>query len=128
MRILQRRDEKKGMQFESRIARRWRNLTHNAALTFPSNVRLTKFSCVTCKGEQSPSKFDTYSRQLKSTFGWQPDLNTLSARRLYSTFGAKRLIFTLVFLLIKYSLKASAISTGFSRKPFSLFILCIVSS
>ena len=33
------RDEmKKGMQFRSRIARRWRNLTHNAALTFPSKL------------------------------------------------------------------------------------------
>ena len=30
--------KKKGMQFRSHIARRWRNLTHNAALTFPGKL------------------------------------------------------------------------------------------
>ena len=43
------------------------------------------------QGEQSPSKFDTYSRQLKSTFACEPDLNTLTARQVKSTFCSKRL-------------------------------------
>jgi len=52
---------------------------------------LKKYSYVTCRGEQSSSKFDTYSRQVKSTFGWEADLNTLTARQLKLTFGNKRL-------------------------------------
>jgi len=91
------RGEMKKKACSSRIARRWRNLTHNAALTVPSNVRLIKFSCVTCKREQSPSKFDTYSRQLRSTFGCQPDLNTLYACQLKSTFSAIRLIKMIIY-------------------------------
>jgi len=34
-----------------------------------ANYDLKKYSAVTCRGEQSPSKFDTYSQQLKSAFG-----------------------------------------------------------
>ena len=90
MHILQRRDERKACNLGN-VSLGVREISQNAALTFPSNLRLIKFSCVTCKGEQSPSKFDTYSRQLKSTFGCQPDLNTLSARRRKSTIVAKRL-------------------------------------
>jgi len=52
---------------------------------------LKKYSYVTCRGEQTPSKFDTYSRQVKSTFDWEADLNTLNVRQLKSTFGTKRL-------------------------------------
>ena len=52
---------------------------------------LKKYSHVTCRGEQSPSKFDTYSCQVKSKFGWEADLNTLTACQLKSTFGTKRL-------------------------------------
>ena len=83
------RDEmkKKGMQFTSLIAPRWTNLTHSAALTFPGELRLEKYSSVTCRSEQSHSKFDTYSYELKSTFGTEADLNTLTARQVKSTFG-----------------------------------------
>jgi hypothetical protein len=42
MYLLLRRDEKKGMQFRSHIARTLGNLTHNAALTFPGKLRLEK--------------------------------------------------------------------------------------
>ena len=53
---------------------------------------LKKYSCLTCRGEQIPYKFDTYSRQLQSTFGCAADLNTLTAHQLKSTFGTKRLM------------------------------------
>ena len=61
---------------------RWGNLKQTAVLTFLSKQGLKKYSYVTCRGEQSPSKFDTYSHQVKSTFGWEADLNTLTARQL----------------------------------------------
>ena len=67
----------------SHIAQRWRNLTHNTALTFPGKLRQKKkYSSVTCRGEQCPSKFDKYSCQLKSMFACEPDLNTLPARQV----------------------------------------------
>ena len=94
---LQRRDKKKRVCSLGRILFRWRNLTQNAALTFPANYDLKKYSCATCRGEQSPSKFDTYSRQLKSMFGCASDLNTLTVRQLKSTFGTKRLTLPINF-------------------------------
>jgi len=63
---------------------RWENLKQTAVLTFLCKHDLKKYSYVTCRGEQSPSKFDTYLRQVKSTFGWKADLNTLTARQLKS--------------------------------------------
>jgi len=57
-----------------------------------ANYDLKKYSYVTCRGEQSPSKFDTYLCQVKSTFGCEADLNTLTARQLKSTLGTKRLM------------------------------------
>jgi len=56
-----------------------------------ANNYLKKYSSVTCRGEQIPSKFDTYSRQLELTFACEPDLNTLTACQVKSTFGSKRL-------------------------------------
>jgi len=56
---------------------------------------LKKYSYVTCRGEQCPSKFDTYAHQVKSMFGCEADLNTLTARQLKSTFGTRRLIIEL---------------------------------
>jgi len=59
---------------------------------FYASYDLKKYSYVTCRSEPSPSKFDTYSRQVKSMFGSEADLNTLTARQLKSTFGTKKLI------------------------------------
>ena len=59
---------------------------------FYASNDLKKYSYVTCMGEQSPSKFDTHSCQVKSTFGWEADLNTLTVRNVKSTFGTKRLM------------------------------------
>jgi hypothetical protein len=56
-----------------------------------ANYDLKKYSYVTCRGELTPSKFDTYSYQVKSMFGCEADLNTLTARQLKSIFCTKRL-------------------------------------
>jgi hypothetical protein len=89
---MQRRDKQEGMHFRSPIVRRGGEIS-NKLLSWHSYARndLKKYSYVTCRGEQSPSKFDTYSRQVKSTFGWKADLNTLTVRQVKSTFGTKRL-------------------------------------
>ena len=58
---------------------------------FENRVLKRVFGYVTCRVGQSPSKFDTYSRQVKSTFGCEADLNTLTARQLKSKFDTKRL-------------------------------------
>ena len=84
--------KKKGMHFRSPIVR-WGGEISNKMQPwhFQANYDLKKYSYVTCRGEQSPSKFDTYSRQVKSMFGCEADLNTLTAHQLKSTFSAKRL-------------------------------------
>ena len=57
------------MHFRSPIIR-WGGEISNKLLPWHSyaSYDLKKYSYVTCRGEQSPSKFDTYSRQVKSTF------------------------------------------------------------
>jgi len=50
---------------------------------------LKKYSYVTRRGDQSPSKFNTYLHQVKSVFGCEADLNTLTAHQLKSTLGTK---------------------------------------
>ena len=58
---------------------------------FQANYDLKKYSYVTCRGEQSPSKFDIHLHQVKSTFSCEADLNTVTAHQLKLTFGTKRL-------------------------------------
>jgi len=72
---LQRRDKKKGMQVRSHIVHEVWQISHTMQPWHSqANYDLKKYSCVTCSGEQSPSKFDTYSCQLKSTFSCAADL------------------------------------------------------
>ena len=70
----------------------------NCCLTILRKHDLKKYSYVTCRGEQIPCKFDTYWRQVKSTFSWEADLNTLTACQLKSTFGTKRLMCNMLFV------------------------------
>ena len=82
------------MHFRSPIIRQGGEIS-NKLLSWHSYASndVKKYSYVTCRGEQSPSKFETYSRQVKSAFGWEADLNNLTARQVKSTFGTKRLIY-----------------------------------
>ena len=85
--------KKGGMQFRSHIVRRGGEISNKMQpWHFQANYDLEKYSYVTCRGEQSPSKLDTYSHQVKSTFNCEADLNILTARQLKSTFSTKRLI------------------------------------
>jgi len=85
--------KKKGMHFRLHVVRRGGEISkkmqpwHSEA-----NYDLKKYSYVTCRGEQSPAKFDTYLCQVKSMFGCEADLNTVTARQLKLTFGTKRSI------------------------------------
>jgi len=80
------------MHFRSPIVRQGGEIS-NKLLSWHSYAsnNLKKYIYVTCGSEQSPSKLDTYLRQVKSTFGWEADLNTLTARQVKSTFSTKRL-------------------------------------
>ena len=81
------------MHFMSPIFRRGGEIS-NKLLSWHSYASndMKKYSYITCRREQSPAKFDTYPRQVKSTFGWEADLNTLTARQVKSTFSTKRLM------------------------------------
>ena len=119
------------MHFRSPIIRQGGEVSNKMlAWHFYANYDLKKYSYVTCRGEQSPSKFNTYYCQVKSMFSCEADLNTLTARQLKSTFGTKRLICCHACIVLnKYSgwkdISRTWLKSYIYRGVFLLLIMCL---